>query len=141
MKYHFKVHKEGEGFWAECLELPGCITEGDSKEELFENMKDALNTFLEEPEATQNLSPLPDPSIRSSRNVIEVPVDPSIAFALLIRYERIEHGLTQKQAAKLLGMKDLYSYQRLERKCNPTLSLIVRVALVYPNLSLDKIIR
>ncbi len=28
MKYHFKIHKEGKGFWAECLELEGCITQG-----------------------------------------------------------------------------------------------------------------
>ena len=30
MKYHFKVHKGGKGYWAECIELVGCITEADS---------------------------------------------------------------------------------------------------------------
>ena len=47
MKYHFKVHKEEKGFWAECIELEGCCTQGDSKEELIENMKDALSIYLD----------------------------------------------------------------------------------------------
>lgn len=49
MRYHFKVHKEGKGFWAECLELKGCITQGNSKKELLENMQESLNLYLEEP--------------------------------------------------------------------------------------------
>ena len=61
MKYHFKIHKEKDGFWAECLELPGCFTEGDTKEELFANMQDALNTYIEEPEDSKHLAPLPNP--------------------------------------------------------------------------------
>ena len=35
MKYHFKIHKEKGGFWAECLELVGCSTQADTKDELF----------------------------------------------------------------------------------------------------------
>jgi antitoxin HicB len=42
MKYHFKIHKEGKGFWAECIELSGCFTEADSKEELRKNMHEIL---------------------------------------------------------------------------------------------------
>ena len=79
MRYHFKIHKEGNGFWAECIEIPGCVTEGDTKEELFENMRDALNIYLEEPENSQYLAPLPKMSIELSRSVVEVSVDPSIA--------------------------------------------------------------
>lgn len=140
MKYHFKVHKEGSGFWAECLELPGCITEGDSNEELFENMQDALNTYLEEPKDSKYLAPLPNESIKFSKSVIEVPVEPSIALAFSIRRQRIENGLTQKQAAKKLGMKDLYSYQRLEKKGNPTLNVIFKLVNLFPSLSLDEIL-
>ena len=68
MKYHFKIHKEKEGFWAECIELPGCVTEGNSKEELMDNMQDALNIYLEEPEDSQYLAPLPKKSIELSGN-------------------------------------------------------------------------
>lgn len=108
MKYHFKIHKEGEGFWAECLEIPECVTQGDSREELFENMEDAINTYLEEPEDSQFLAPLPKRSFKKSRSVVEVTIDPSVALAFSIRRERIHKGLTQKEAAKKLGMKGLY---------------------------------
>lgn len=48
MNYHFKIHKEGDGFWAECIELPGCFTQADTKEELLLNMQEALGLYLEE---------------------------------------------------------------------------------------------
>ena len=67
MKYHFKIHKEGKGFWAECLEIPECVTQGDSKEELFDNMEDAINTYLEEPEDSKFLAPLPKRFIKKNQ--------------------------------------------------------------------------
>lgn len=45
MRYHFKVHKEKEGFWAECIELPGYVTQADTNEDLGLNMQEALNLF------------------------------------------------------------------------------------------------
>lgn len=140
MRYHFKIHKEGDGFWAQCLEIPGCVTQADSKEELFENMQDAINTCLIEPENSKYLAPLPQ-QIRRSRSVVEVPVDPKIAFGFTLRYHRIKNGLTQKQAASQLGMENLYSYQRLEKKCNVTLEVITKLLGVFPDLSLDKIFK
>lgn len=141
MKYHFKIHKEGKSFWAECLELAGCFTQGDSKEELSRNMQEALNTFLEEPEDSTFLAPLPDKSIELKNNIEEVPVDPAVALAFSIRRERIKKGFSQKEVAEKLGMRRVYSYQRLERKCNPGLELIVKILLIFPALSLDKILR
>jgi len=140
MRYHFKIHKEGEGFWAECVEIPGCVTQGDSKEELFANMEDAINTFLEEPEDSLYLAPLPDNTISLSRSIVEVPVSPAVALAFSIRRERIKKGLTQKEVAEKLGMKGVYSYQRLEKKCNPTLELIFKLVCLFPSLSLDEIL-
>lgn len=139
MQYHFKIHKEGEGFWAECIELPGCVTEANSREELYENMQDALNTYLEEPADSKYIAPLPKKPKKGSRNIVEVPVDPSIAFPFLIRRQRLKEGLTQQQVAKLLGMKGLFSYQRLERRCNPTLEQITKLIGVFPSLYVDKI--
>lgn len=55
MKYHFVVHEEGEGFWAQCIEIPGCFTQGDSKLELMKNMKEAINTAIVEPENSTEL--------------------------------------------------------------------------------------
>jgi predicted RNase H-like HicB family nuclease len=49
MIYHFKVHKEQRGYWAQCIELPGCFTQGNSIKELLQNMQDALNLYFEDP--------------------------------------------------------------------------------------------
>jgi predicted RNase H-like HicB family nuclease len=83
MKYHFKIHKEDDGFWADCLEIPGCVTQGDSREELFVNMQDAINTYLEEPKGSFYLAPLPDNAGSPSRSVVEVAVDPAIALGFI----------------------------------------------------------
>lgn len=141
MKYHFKIHKEGDGFWAECLEDPGCVTQGESKEELFENMQKAINTYLEEPESSNFLAPLPLENVKKRSNVVKVPVDPEVAFGFLVRYNRLKRGLSQKEAAKKLGMKDIFSYQRLERKCNASLKTIARLTYLYPSFPFDRIFR
>lgn len=42
------VHQSEEGgFWAEVPALPGCITEGDTWEELLANLEDAIQGWLE----------------------------------------------------------------------------------------------
>ncbi len=139
MKYHFKVHKEGKGFWAECIELSGCFTQADSIEELRKNMQEALNLYIEEPEDSKKLAALPNDSISPSRSIVEVPVDPSIAFAFMIRYNRIQQGLTQREAANKLGFDNIYSYQRLENKrCNPTLKILSQIKKGFPNFSVDR---
>ena len=138
MKYHFKIHKEGKGFWAECIELLGCLTQADSIEELRENMQEALNLYIEEPKNSKKLAPLPDHSISPSRSIMEVQVEPSIAFAFMIRYYRIQQGLTQQEAANKLGFVNIYSYQRLEnKKCNPTLKILSQIKKVFPDFSID----
>lgn len=141
MKYHFKIHKEKKGFWAECVEIPTCVTQGDTLGQLRENMQDALHTYLEEPGDSQYLAPLPKRSIKVSRRLVEVPVDPSVALAFSLRRERIKNGLTQQEAADILEMKNLYSYQRLEKKCNPKLETIFRIVSLFPSLSLDRVLR
>jgi len=140
MRYHFKIHKEGEGFWAECIEIPGCLTEADSKEELFKNMCEAINLYLEEPADSKYLAPLPQ-QIELTTSIVEVPVDPEIAFGFSVRYNRIKSGLTQKEAAGRLGMKNIFSYQRLEKRCNATMEMIAKILTVFPKMSLDKVFR
>lgn len=141
MRYHFKIHREKGEYWAECIEIPSCVTQGATKEELQENMQAAINLYLEEHEDSHYLAPLPKKSIKLTRNIIEVSVDPLVALAFSLRYQRIKQGLTQKEVAHRLGLKGIYSYQRLERKCNPTLDLIYRLVLIFPALSLDRILK
>lgn len=138
MKYHFKVHKEGKGFWAECLELTGCMTQADSMEELKQNMQEVLNLFIKEPENSKNLAPLPYEDLKPAKNIVEVPLDPQIAFAFMVRCCRIKYGITQQEAAKRMGFDTLYSYQRLESKnCNPSLRIISKIKQVFPDFSID----
>ncbi|NJM73354.1 MAG: type II toxin-antitoxin system HicB family antitoxin [Scytonema sp. RU_4_4] len=48
MKFKAFVHQAEEGgYWAEVPALPGCITEGDTWEELMANLKDAIEGWLE----------------------------------------------------------------------------------------------
>jgi predicted RNase H-like HicB family nuclease len=52
------IHPAEEGgYWAEVPALPGCITEGDSMEEVMANLKDAIEGWLD---------------VANSRNVIEL---------------------------------------------------------------------
>ena len=42
------IHPAVEGgYWAEVPALPGCITEGDSMDEVINNLKDAIQGWLE----------------------------------------------------------------------------------------------
>lgn len=137
MKYHFKTHKEGNGFWAECVELEGLLTQADSKEELWDNMQEALNLYLQEPVESDYLAALPNPKLSKKSNLVQVNVDPEIAFAFMVRYHRMKKKLTQKEAAKRMGFKSLYSYQRLEKKCNATLEMISKIKTLFPDFSID----
>lgn len=48
MKIKAIIHPAEEGgFWAEVPALPGCITEGDTMEEILKNLKDAIEGWLE----------------------------------------------------------------------------------------------
>ncbi len=138
MNYHFTIHKEGKGYWAQCIELVGCITQGENLKELNSNMQEALNLYIEEADESDDLASLPINSMKMKKNIIKVAVDPQVAFAFLVRFYRIKHGMTQKQAAKKLGFSNIYSYQRLEtRKCNPRLETIAAIKKLFPEFSID----
>ncbi|MEG4458386.1 type II toxin-antitoxin system HicB family antitoxin [Microcoleus sp. N9_A1] len=48
MKIRAIVHPAEEGgYWAEVPGLPGCITEGETIEEVIINLKDAIEGWLE----------------------------------------------------------------------------------------------
>lgn len=139
MVYHFRVYEEDDGYRAECVELPGCKTEADSMEELAQNAEEALNLYLEEP-ADSSLS-FPLPKEVTDEDVIEVPVDPQIALSVLLRNYRAQRHYTQLEVAEKLGMKNLYSYQRLERRSNPSLSTLRKLKRVFPDLSVDYVLQ
>jgi len=133
MTYHFRIHNE-DGFWAECIELEGCVTQGQDRLDLEKNMHEALNLYLEEPESSTVVFPEPASELYGA-NVVAVEVDPSVAFSLQLRQD-----MTQKEAARRLGMRNLYSYQRLERRSNPSLVTIKKVKNLFPDFSLDSVL-
>ena len=48
MKLKVVVHKSEEGgFWAEVPAIPGCVSQGDTTEELRENVLEAIEGCLE----------------------------------------------------------------------------------------------
>ena len=138
MTYHFRIHRRG-GLWAECIELEGCVTQGRNRGELQANMREALNLYLEEPASSRVVFPPPS-TIRKSADVVPVEVDPGVAFAVQLRQCRIRNHLTQKETARQLRMRNVYSYQRLERRSNPSLSTLMRVKRLFPDFSLDSVI-
>jgi antitoxin HicB len=139
MNYHFKIHKERKGYWAECIEIDGIFTQGESLEELKKNAHEALNLHLDEPPESKIIFPLPDSSLERKKNIIEVKVDSSIAFAHLMRRVRLQKGLTQHQMKQLLGFKSLFSYQKLEKSkyANPTLKSLEKIKSHFPEFPLQ----
>jgi DNA-binding XRE family transcriptional regulator len=71
--------------------------------------------------------------------VVEVPVDPAVAFGVLVRHCRINAGMTQKKAALLLEMDNIFSYQRLEKRCNATVEMLNKMLKLFPTLPLNEI--
>jgi antitoxin HicB len=138
MHYHFKFHRAKVGFWGYCLEFDGAVTQGETWEEFEYNMAEALNLYLDEPEDSDLIFPDPDPALKG-RNIAKVEVDPKIALAMLVRQARVKRKLTQKQAAEKLGMKNVYSYQRLERSntANPEFMTLLRIKKLFPEVSVD----
>jgi len=142
MKYHFKIHKEENGYWAECVELQGCFTQAESFDSLLVNMDEALSIHLDETKDSELNFPLPD-SVGNEKGIIGISVKPSIALALMLRHLRKKHNMTQKDAAEAMGFKGLFSYQRLEssKTSNPELLTLDKIKSVFTEFSIDFIIR
>lgn len=142
MYYHFLLHNDSDGLWAECIELKGCLSqsENNTMDDLILNME--VNLFLDEPVNSNIIFPEPDNTIIISENIVKIKVNPEIAFANQIRKLRLTHHLTQKQAAEKLGFKHIWSYQRLEnsKKANPELKTIIKIKEVFPEFDFSQVI-
>lgn len=49
--YRVVVHHEGGSFWAEVEELPGCFASGETEDELWTALQEAVSVYLSTPEA------------------------------------------------------------------------------------------
>jgi predicted RNase H-like HicB family nuclease len=49
MKYFILIHEDGQGgYWGECPDLPGCFSQGNTPDELMENMREAIELYLDD---------------------------------------------------------------------------------------------
>lgn len=46
--YPMIVHDDADGLWAEFPDFPGCFTDGETLEELFENAQEAIACYLDD---------------------------------------------------------------------------------------------
>lgn len=47
MKYTIIIHQDTRGgYWADAPELPGCVSQGETLEELKQNMQEAIEGYL-----------------------------------------------------------------------------------------------
>lgn len=140
MKYHFSYKTNDNGIWGTCCEIPDLHAEADTLDDFKKNCEEALNLMLEEPVDSQVEFKLPEKKYDKKANTIQVSVYPEVAFGMLLRMCRLKHNMTQKQTAERLGMKNVYSYQRLEKKSNPTLSMLKKVTDIFPDIKIDLIL-
>lgn len=60
MKFRVIIQQDEDGmFIAECPSLPGCISQGKTREEALENIKDAIAGYLES--LKKHNEPIPPP--------------------------------------------------------------------------------
>ncbi|MCL6642051.1 MAG: type II toxin-antitoxin system HicB family antitoxin [Candidatus Bipolaricaulota bacterium] len=66
LRYRVVIHPAAEGgFWAEVPALPGCFAQGETYEEVLQNVLDAMELVLEHLQETGQ--PLPDPDYAPAR--------------------------------------------------------------------------
>jgi antitoxin HicB len=128
IEYPLIIHKAEEGgCWAEFPDLPGCVTEGDSEEEVLSMAKDALSGWLAV-RFERNFA-IPEAKVLKGKNVRWVEPNPDVGIPLMIRKIRKELGLSQKDVAHRLHIA-YQSYQAWENPkiANPTLKQLSKLA-------------
>jgi len=60
VKYRVNIYQDEDGvFVAECSSLPGCISQGKTRKEALENIKNAISGYLES--VKKHKEPIPPP--------------------------------------------------------------------------------
>ncbi|GMO69259.1 MAG: hypothetical protein Ta2A_17410 [Treponemataceae bacterium] len=125
----FEEASEG-GYVVEFIDIPSCVTEGDSLEDAQTNAKEALSGVLSAMDSRKVT--IPKPSDVKGKNIYYIEPELKIAFAIRLKTERQKQGLTQKEVAERMRVNWTY-YQRIEnpRKSNPTLGTIEKLQNVF----------
>jgi len=127
IKYQARLHKEGHSYWTQFPDLPGCFSEGLTKEEVLENSREALSLYLEESRDPKWKVPIP--KTRRGKNYFWIIPYEDVGIPLMIRQARLKHGLSQRQMASRLGIT-IQQLQKLETpgKSNPTIKTLAAIS-------------
>jgi antitoxin HicB len=125
----FEKAEEG-GYVVEFMDIPACVTEGDTLEEAKVMAQEALSGVLASMDSRK--IKIPTPSEVAGDDIYYIEPDLRIAFAIVLKQERERQGLTHKPVAERMHVQWAY-YQRIEnpRKSNPTLATIEKLQTVF----------
>lgn len=127
ISYPARFQQETDGGYSVFfIDLPGCMTQGDSREDARRMTQEALTGYLEVIDQYEDI--LPEPTHPTAQDIEYISPDIRVAFAIELRKERLQRGLSQEKMAKSAGIKTT-QYQRLEdpHSANPTLSTIDKI--------------
>jgi len=129
--YPAKFEKAAEGgYVVEFIDIPSCVTEGDTLEEAKTMAKEAISAMLYSLDSRRMT--IPEPSTTKGRGIYYIEPELRIAFAITLKKERERLGLSQKDVAERMNVNWTY-YQRIEnpRRTNPTLGTIEKLQKVF----------
>ncbi len=108
MRFEGRVFKSGR-YWAIEVPILSVVTQGQTKNEAFEMIADAIEVLVNKPPFEVGVFP-------GEGEYFEVGAsDEATLTAFLLRRERIKSGLTLAEVARRLGSKSLNTYARYEQ--------------------------
>ena len=118
----FELDEDGI-YTVEFPDLPGCLTEGSTKDEALFNAKEALTGYLAA--LMDREKRIPESSEKKGDNIHYIKPDYSVGFSLRLKLYRQTQNKTQKEFADMLKVSQpMYSKLENPDKCNPTLKTI-----------------
>lgn len=120
MRFEVTVYKEKKLWLSEAPAL-GVMSQGKSKKEALDMLADAVSELINKDGFHAEISKSDKRLILSTNNDKET-------IALMLRQQRLKHGLTLKEIAKRLGSTSVNSFARYEQgKASPSISKLTQL--------------
>lgn len=108
MRFEGRIWKDGKFWLVEVPEL-AAMTQGRSRDEAYEMIKDLVETMANAPEFEVSVHPCSGDRFEIAANDVKTLV------ALLLRRQREKRGISLAEAARLLEQKSRNAYARYEQ--------------------------